>query len=71
MVHYMMVDKITAASNKIKDEAVEDKSLVSVVTDKSEKYQIKVTSVPDGSIEKAIGEPISGDVLGGLKTQVS
>ena len=51
MVHNMMVDKITAASNKMGDEAAEDKSLSIVsVVDKSEKYQIKVTSVPDKGI---------------------
>ena len=65
----MMVDKITAASNKMGDEAVEDKSLpVISVVDKSEKYQIKpVTSVSDKGIENAIGEVMSGDFLGGLK----
>ena len=63
----MMVDKITAASNKMGDEAAEDKSLPVVsVVDKSEKYQIKVTSVTDKGIEKAIGEVMSGDFLGGL-----
>ena len=68
----MMVDKITAASNKMGDEAAEDKSrpVVSVV-DKSEKYQIKVTSVPDKGIEKAIGEVMSGDFLGGLKNLIN
>ena len=51
MVHNVMVDKITAASNKMGDEAAEDKSLSIVsVVDKSEKYQIKVTSVPDKGI---------------------
>ena len=45
VVHNMMVDKITAASNKMGDEAAEDKSLPIVsVVDKSEKYQIKVTN---------------------------
>ena len=72
MVHNMMVDKITAASNKMGDEAAEDKSLPIVsVVDKSEKYQIQVTSVPDNGIENAIGEVISGDFLGGLKNLLS
>ena len=67
----MMVDKITAASNKMGDEAAEDKSLPVVsVVDKSEKYQIKVTSVLDKGIEKAIGEVMSGDFLGGLQNLI-
>ena len=67
MVHNMMVDKITAASNKMGDEAAEDKSLPIVyVVDKSEKYQIKVESTPDKDIKNAIGEVMSGDFLGGL-----
>ena len=72
MVHNMMVDKITAASNKMGDEGAEDKSLPIVsVVDKSEKYQIKVTSAPDKDIENAIGEVMSGDFLGGLKNILS
>ena len=68
----MMVDKITAASNKMGDEAAEDKSLPIVsVVDKSEKYQIKVESTPDKDIKKAIGEVMSGDFLGGLKNLLS
>ena len=68
----MMVDKITAASNKMGDEAAEDKSLPVVsVVDKSEKYQIKVTSVLDKGIEKAIGEVMSGDFLGRLKNLIN
>ena len=69
----MMVDKITAASNKMGDEAVEDKSLpVISIVDKSEKYQIKpVTSVSDKGIENAIGEVMSGDFLGGLKNLIN
>ena len=52
----MMLDKITAASNKMGDEAAEDKILPVVsVVDKSEKYQIKVTSVSDKGIENALG----------------
>ena len=67
-----MVGKITAASNKMGDEGAEDKSLpvVSVVY-KSEKYQIKVASVPDKGIENAIGEVMSGDFLGGLKNLIN
>ena len=72
MVHNMMVDKITAASNKMGDEGAEDKSLPIVsVVDKSEKYQIKVTSAPGKDIENAIGEVMSGDFLGGLKNILS
>ena len=68
----MMVGKITAASNKMGDEAAEDKSLPVVsVVDKSEKYQIKVESTPDKDIKKAIGEVMSGDFLGGLKNLLS
>ena len=68
----MMVGKITAASNKMGDEAAEDKSLPVVsVVDKSEKYQIKVESTPDKDIENAIGEVMSGDFLGGLKNLLS
>ena len=67
-----MVDKITAASNKMGDEAAEDKSLPVVsVVDKSEKYQIKVTSAPAKGIENAIGEVMSGDFLGGLKKLIN
>ena len=67
----MMVDKITAASNKMGDEAAEDKSLPIVsVVDKSEKYQIKVESTPDKDIKNAIGEVMSGDFLGGLKNLI-
>ena len=72
MVHNMMVDKITAASNKMGDEAGEDKNLPIVsVVDKSEKYQIKVESTPDKDIKNAIGEVMSGDFLGGLKNLLS
>ena len=72
MVHNMMVDKITAASNKMGDEAAEDKSLPVVsVVDKSEKYKIEVTSAPAKDIENAIGEVMSGDFLGGLKNLLS
>ena len=68
----MMVDTITAASNKMGVEAAEDKSLsVASVVDKSEKYQIKVTSVPDKGIENAIGEVMSGDFLGRLKNLIN
>ena len=66
----MMVDKTTASSNKMRDRAADDKGLPIVsVVDKSEKYQIKVTNVPDGGINKAIGELMSGD-LGGLKSLI-
>ena len=72
MVHNMMVDKITAASNKMGDEAAEDKSLPIVsVVDKSEKYKIEVTSAPAKDIENAIGEVMSGDFLGGLENLLS
>ena len=68
----MMVDTITAASNKMGVEAAADKSLpVASVVDKSEKYRIKVTSVPDKGIENAIGEVMSGDFLGGLKNLIN
>ena len=68
----MMVDTITAASNKMGVEAAEDKSLsVASVVDKSEEYQIKVTSVPDKGIENAIGEVMSGDFLGRLKNLIN
>ena len=68
----MMVDKITAASNKMGDEAAEDKSLPIVsVVDKSEKYKIGVTSAPAKGIENAIGEVMSGDFLGGLKNLIN
>ena len=67
-----MVDTITAASNKMGVEAAEDKSLsVASVVHKSEKYQIKVTSVPDKGIENAIGEVMSGDFLGRLKNLIN
>ena len=68
----MMVDTITAASNKMGVEAAEDKSLsVASVVDKSEEYQIKVTSVPDKGIQNAIGEVMSGDFLGRLKNLIN
>ena len=68
----MMLDKIAAASNKMGDEAAEDKILPVVsVVDKSEKYQIKVTSVSDKGIENALGEVMSGDFLGGLKNLIN
>ena len=68
----MMVDTTTAASNKMGVEAAEDKSLsVASVVDKSEKYQIKVTSVPHKGIENAIGEVMSGDFLGRLKNLIN
>ena len=54
------------------DEAGEGKSLPIVsVVDKSEKYQIKVTSVPDKGIENAIGEVMSVDFLGALKNLIN
>ena len=67
----MMVDKITAASNKMGDEAAEEKAFLLYPLWISQKYQIKVTSVPDKGIENAIGEIMSGDFLGGLKNLIN
>ena len=71
-IHKMMVDKIAATSAKMQNDAIEDKTLPIVsVVDKSQKYKIKVTSAPDQAISDGIGELLSGNFLGGLKSLIT
>ena len=70
-IHKMMVDKIAATSAKMQNEAIEDKTLpIVAVVDKSEKYKVHVQSAPDDKIAGGIGELMSGDFLGGLKSLI-
>lgn len=71
-IHKMMVDKITATSAKMQNEAIEDKSLPIVsVVDKSQKYKIHVRNAPAPEISKGIGELMSGNFLGGLTSLIT
>ena len=72
VIHKMMTDKITAISSKLQNEAIEDKSLPIVsVVDRSQKYKVSVTSVPNQEISNGIGELLSGNFLSGLKSLIS
>lgn len=72
VIHKMMTDKITATSSKLQNEAVEDKSLPIVsVVDRSQKYKVSVTSVPNQEISNGIGELLSGNFLSGLQSLIS
>lgn len=67
MLHKMLVNKVSAASATLKDEALQDKSLpIAAVVDTSEKYSVKVSNVPSAEIQDAVNEILSGDFLEGL-----
>ena len=68
----MMANKIAAESTQMKDDAVQDNSLpIVAIVDTSEKYSVKVESVPADQINGAIEGILSGNFLGGLGDLVS
>lgn len=68
----MLVNKIAAASAKMENDAIEDKSLpIVAVVDRSEKYKIKVSNAPSADINNAIDEVLKGDFLDGLKSLIT
>ena len=63
----MMINKVAAESSQMKDDALQDKSLpIVAIVDTSEKYTIKVESVPNKDIKAAVQDILSGNFIDGL-----
>ena len=67
MLNKMVVDKITASSDKMKSDARQDAELpVVAIVDTVEKYHVNVAAVPSSKISDALNDFVSGDYVGGL-----
>ena len=67
VLNKMMVDKITASSDKMKSDARQDAELpVVAVVDTVEKYHVNVTAAASDQVTTALNDFVSGDYLGGV-----
>lgn len=67
MLQELMVNKVAAATAKMREEALRDTNLPIVAfVDTVEKYSVSVSNVPDEEITKSLKDMFGGNFLGGL-----
>ena len=64
MLQELMVNKIAAATSKMREEALKDANVPIVAfVDTSEKYSVSVSNVPDEDITKSIKDMFGGNII--------
>lgn len=67
MLQELMVNKVAAATSKMREEALKDANVPIVAfVDTSEKYSVSVSNVPDEDITKSIKDMFGGNIIQGL-----
>ena len=67
LLHELMVNKLAIAAETLEKDALTSNDLPIVATvDKSEKYNVNVTNVPDKAIADSVNDMLCGDYNGGI-----